>query len=180
MKPKNKHERLVAKLLRNSITGRAGMDPFKYRNKLVNQKNLIEILKIYNVIDHIKIGEDLHLVSYNNILDRTVCEESVLDYIEVLNPNSVLHKESDKESKGFSSIYTAAVVLSYAIIHMMKAMIYVLNNGGNIYYTDTDSLVIDIKLPETMVDSQKLGYFKLEHEIEEGYFFLRNEKKLML
>ena len=41
------------------------------------------------------------------------------------------------------SIATAAMVTSYARIYMNKIKLEVLNNGGQIYYSDTDSLVID-------------------------------------
>lgn len=43
---------------------------------------------------------------------------------------------------------TASAILGYARIYMTQAIIYILKNGGNIYYTDTDSLVTDIKLPD--------------------------------
>ncbi|MGH2179861.1 hypothetical protein, partial [Enterococcus faecalis] len=41
---------------------------------------------------------------------------------------------------------------------------------GKIYYSDTDSIVVDKKLPESIVSSNELGKLKLEHEIIEGYF----------
>ena len=42
--------------------------------------------------------------------------------------------------------------------------------GGNIYYTDTGSLVTDILLPESMVNSKQLGLLKLEHVIIKAIF----------
>lgn len=170
MNPENNHQKQVAKLLMNSSIGRFGMDPFKPIHKLVNSKDLLSIIKVYNVIDQVAIGKDLHFVIYDSNIDKTVCLESGLDYIEVLNKRSVKHQEPNKESDGFESITTAAAILSYARIHMMRVMIYIIENGGKLYYTDTDSLVTDIKLPESMVDPKKLGYFKLEHTVEEGYF----------
>jgi hypothetical protein len=43
---------------------------------------------------------------------------------------------------------TASAILGYAWIHMAKTILYVLKKGGNVYYTDTDSIVTDIKLPD--------------------------------
>ena len=68
------------------------------------------------------------------------------------------------------SISTAAATLAYARIHMAKIMLYILSKGGKLYYTDTDSIVTDLKLPEFMVDSKEIGKLKLEHIITEGYF----------
>ena len=48
---------------------------------------------------------------------------------------------------------------------MNKIKLDVLNKGGSIYYTDTDSIVTDIKLDESVV-GKDLGKFKLEHEVE--------------
>ena len=42
--------------------------------------------------------------------------------------------------------------------------------GGNIYYSDIDSIVTDIELPTNMVDPKILGMLKLEHKVVRGYF----------
>jgi hypothetical protein len=39
-----------------------------------------------------------------------------------------------------------------------------------LYYSDTDSLVLNAPLPDQHLDSAKLGLLKLEHTINEGYF----------
>ncbi len=70
------------------------------------------------------------------------------------------------------SISTAAAVISYSRIHMNKLYLYILNNGGKLYYTDTDtdSIVTDLKLPDNFVDNYKLDKLKLEHLIVKAYF----------
>jgi hypothetical protein len=155
----------------NSNIGRYSMNPFKERSELVNRKQLIFILARYIVSKEIKISDDLYYISYDNVLDKETCIKSGLDYINELNMLNVSEAKGTRKSDiDFESISTGAGILSYARIYMVKAMIYVLQNGGTIYYTDTDSLVIDMKLPESMTDPKKLGLFKLEVEIEEGYF----------
>jgi len=42
--------------------------------------------------------------------------------------------------------------------------------GGNIYYSDTDSIVTYIVLPNSMVSSNVLGKNKLEHKSDKGIF----------
>lgn len=43
---------------------------------------------------------------------------------------------------------------------MSKVKLDILNKGGNIYYTDTDSLVTDIELKKDLIGKEK-GKFKL-------------------
>ena len=52
---------------------------------------------------------------------------------------------------------------------MSKVKLDILKNGGSIYYTDTDSIVTDKRLPESMVGNA-LGQFKLEHVADKAYF----------
>lgn len=45
-----------------------------------------------------------------------------------------------------------------------------LDLGGNIYYSDTDSIVTDIQLPAEYVDEKEIGKLKLEYLVDKGYF----------
>src|SRR5947209_7997229 len=67
------------------------------------------------------------------------------------------------------SIAIASAVTSYSRIYMNQIKLDILSKGGSIYYTDTDSIVTNIKLPSSMIGNE-IGMFKLEHEICEGYF----------
>lgn len=167
---KDKNEREVTKLVMNSHLGRFGMDPFKETSDLLTKDELLRILARYKTSKHIKITDDLYYVSYINTIDKDICTLSGENYIKELNLANVTENRGTKSSIDFESISTAAAILSYARIYMLNAMLYVIYNNGRIYYTDTDSLVIDIKLPEAWIDPKKLGLFKLELEVEEGYF----------
>ena len=73
------------------------------------------------------------------------------------------------------SVAISAAVTSYARIYMAKVKLDILEKGGSIYYSDTDSIVTNIKLDERLTDlyskgNKVLGRFKLEHELEEAYF----------
>jgi hypothetical protein len=52
---------------------------------------------------------------------------------------------------------------------MSKVKLDIVRKGGNLYYTDTDSIVTDIVLDEKSVGTE-LGQFKLEHKVKRGYF----------
>ena len=59
------------------------------------------------------------------------------------------------------SISTAVVTLAYARIHITKIKLYILNRGGKLYYTDSDSVITNLKLPQQMVHRTDLGKLKL-------------------
>lgn len=49
------------------------------------------------------------------------------------------------------SIAVSAAVTAYARIYMHKIKAMILELGGKIYYTDTDSIVTNIRLPDHLV-----------------------------
>ena len=78
------------------------------------------------------------------------------------------------------SIATAAFVTSYARICINKFKLEILEKGGNIYYSDTDSLVLDKKDLNPNWIGDELGKFKLEYDIKEAYFISNKTYCLIL
>jgi hypothetical protein len=167
--PRNDTERNVAKLILNSIIGRFGINFLKTVTKLVDKKghDLITTTRILKTF--IEIDDNTYLDYYKPNIDKDICLSFGVDYIKALNDESFDESKSSRTYRSVS-ISTASAVLSYARIHMCKIKLHILNNNGNIYYTDTDSIVTDIKLPEEFVDSKEIGKLKLVHKIKEGYF----------
>ena len=62
------------------------------------------------------------------------------------------------------------MITSYGRIFMNKCKLENLNNGGQSYYSDTDSLVLDITYFNPNWLGYELGKFKLEYDIKEGFF----------
>ena len=60
------------------------------------------------------------------------------------------------------SLPIAMAVTAYARIQIYQFKEYILNKGGILYYTDTDSIFTNVHLPEDMVNSE-LGAMKLEY-----------------
>lgn len=58
-------------------------------------------------------------------------------------------------------LYISAAVTAYARIHINKIKLYIISKGGIIYYSDTDSVVTNLELPDYMVNSNELGKLKL-------------------
>lgn len=59
---------------------------------------------------------------------------------------------------------------AYARIYISKLKLYILSLGGKIYYSDTDSIITDLKLNDKMISSNELGKLKLEHIVKIGIF----------
>jgi hypothetical protein len=138
----------ITKLLLNSLYGRFGMSPDKENSKIVKgQEEISAYLKrnnegIISIKDSIQLDKegDIELISYTklNIND----ESSTLDNINVA---------------------IASSITSYARIKMseIKSKYY-----NNIYYSDTDSIDLDIELPEKYI-SNKLGDYKFEQKFKD-------------
>lgn len=60
------------------------------------------------------------------------------------------------------NVSIASAITAYSRMHMSQ---YLNTDKYNVYYIDTDGIVIDSKLPDNLVDSKKLGFMKLEAEI---------------
>lgn len=52
---------------------------------------------------------------------------------------------------------------------MNQVKLDLLAKGGEIYYMDTDSIVTNIPLDNSMIGND-IGQFKLEHKVDRGYF----------
>lgn len=62
----------------------------------------------------------------------------------------------------YIQVQVAAYVTSRARLVLLQGLRDVVNRGGNVYYCDTDSIVSDIELDQSIVDPDRLGAFKLE------------------
>jgi hypothetical protein len=70
----------------------------------------------------------------------------------------------------FIQVQICAYITAYARMHLYKAFEEVWKKGGLVYYTDTDSLFSDTKLPDHMLDSSTFGKWKPEGENISGLF----------
>ena len=104
-------------------------------------------------------------------MSQSVCELHDLDYKKVLLDNdkseSNLLAEHDKYND--ISVAISSAITAYARVFMNKIKLDIISKGGYLYYTDTDSIVTNIKLDNKLV-GKDIGQFKLVSEIKEGYF----------
>ena len=153
--PKSDPMNYIAKLLMNSLYGKFGMklettEVFMYDTTNESQlQSFHKDIKFYgeSVTDFIIIDNHL-LVTRNKQMYYKYNEELDMYHGQDVN------------------IAIASAITSCARVHMS----YFKNNPlFNLFYSDTDSAVIDALLPEFMVGDQ-LGQLKLEHIINKAVF----------
>lgn len=149
---KNSANYTISKLLLNSLYGRLGMSPYVENHILLTENDsskfcMDENKIITNIID---LGNGNEIISYFKKED-----------VNSINDDSI---RGDKTKN--ISIAVAAAVTSYARIVMSSIK---MNPKLKIYYSDTDSVVLDTKLNSDFVSSN-LGAFKLEETFEKAVF----------
>ncbi|RGB22181.1 DNA polymerase Bc [Rhizophagus diaphanus] len=144
----------------NSMYGRFGMHPTLTLHGIYTTKEMNKITPAWVVQNTINIGE-LSLVTLllneNWILENQGVEGLIKHLTNLGNNTNV-------------AIAAAVTAHSRMIINQFKLLALSLNR--KIFYSDTDSLVLDGPLPEEHLDSETLGKLKLEHTIEEGIFVM--------
>lgn len=146
---------LIAKLLLNSLYDKFGMKTDITKVEMFDlstpsgEKEFEELLNIY--------GEAIH--------DYVRFDDTVI----IVRDSSIELKydESEDMYHGLDiNIAIASAITSYARVTMSH---FKNNPDYNLYYSDTDSVVIDKELPEEMVGNN-LGQLKLEHTIKKAVF----------
>ena len=160
-------EKSVTKSLLNNLLGRFGLDIDKPKTSLVDYAKYNELLQT-KIINNVIQIEDKYLITYTDKVSKLICDDANVDYKNTVL-NSLKNKEESEQTFSDVSIAIAASVTSYARIFINKVKLDVLNKGGNIYYTDTDSVVTNIPLDNKLVGTD-IGQFKLEHIINKAYF----------
>jgi DNA polymerase type B, organellar and viral len=160
------HVKVIAKSLLNNLIGRFGMNIYKPKTEIVNSEKLDIIITTREYNSFKELTENDFLITYYPEISKDICESHDLNYLEVLK--SEVNMERGLEAKDVS-LTTAAAVTSYARIYLAEIKLDILDRGGKIYYTDTDSIVTDITLKDELVGSG-LGQFKLEYKVKEAYF----------
>ena len=67
-------------------------------------------------------------------------------------------------------IVISTAITAYSRIHISQVKMKVIAIGGNLYYSDTDSIVTDICLSDSIISNNELGKLKLEYMVKQGIF----------
>lgn len=128
---------LIAKMLMNSLYGRFGLNPYLNTHSFVPTSEFADL--------HKKIGEN------------------ILDVVDLGSQQLVtIKKQIDQDSRGLpANVAIALAVTAYARVVMSE---FKNRDNMTLFYSDTDSLIVDSYLPDELVDNKKLGLYKLEAE----------------
>jgi DNA polymerase type B, organellar and viral len=172
--PKSDPMNLIAKLLMNSLYGKFGMKPEKTVVDIFDQSNSIEKIKFDNIIE--VWGE--HISDHINLGHHSI----------IVRKNISNYKYDDEEDMYHGSDINVAIAASITAGARMYMTTFKNNPNFNLYYSDTDSIVIDRPLSEKLLDDKTfshelcekimhqpiigdgLGQLKLEHEVGRGVF----------
>lgn len=151
--PKGTPMNLIAKLLMNSLYGKFGM-------KLENT-----IIDIFNTSNK----KDLQL--FEELLDTH--GTSIQDFIKIDNHYLIIRKNNIKyeDDEDMYHGLDVNIAIASAITGGARMWMSLIKNNPdfNLFYSDTDSAVIDAPLPGFMVGSA-LGQFKLEYVTKKAVF----------
>lgn len=93
-------------------------------------------------------------------------------FLELYGKDEYLNFMLDCDAKNISinqSLPSAIAITAYARMHMFNIIYRLLDLGIEVYYMDTDSMVVNKAIPLELIGNT-LGLFKLEHEIDHAYF----------
>lgn len=124
--------RNIAKLLMNSMYGRFGMHTDNVRQAFLNTQQIVDLAKHYVILNEIPLGA-LSLVSYTLSRGALVfgnsLDSKIQKFLEGLPGNT--------------NVAIAAAVTSYSRMIINKYKLLALEQNLEIYYSDTDSLVLN-------------------------------------
>ena len=147
---------LTAKLLMNSLYGKFGMKSETTKIEILDNSNK-ELINSYLDKFNTNIVDIIYLDSYTIIIYNT----------NIFMPDDLKNVFVDDVFHALDvNIAIASAITAYGRIHMS-----ILKNNPlfKLYYSDTDSAVVDRPLPAYMVGNE-LGQFKLEHVIKKAVF----------
>lgn len=149
---------LIAKLLMNSVYGRFGMLAVRLITEIfdlnIREQNL-HLKRLYKdhaetIKDNFRIDLHTYVIIRDKIPDLFLTENNLIDYTDYTDTNVAI----------------AAWIAASSRCHMAP---FKAATKFNLYYSDTDCIVIDKPLPEELVGNN-LGDLKLEHVIEKAVF----------
>jgi len=143
--------RFISKMHLNQMYGYFGRSLQLINTKNVLAKDLNNYLRTRIIDSYIQISKDIYVLLIKMNLNYNLIKKLNLEIVKDTKYNS-----DYKAVK--SNVAIAAAVTAYARIEMMK---YKTLPGYNVYYSDTDSIILDKPLPTNMV-GKELGQMKDE------------------
>lgn len=152
----NKSLKTSIKLIMNSLYGRFGMKKSTDRTCIVNKEDYSKIAQTTEELKYSHEINDMYIVTYSTKINKHIDKNFRDKYFNrMISMNTT------------SAVQIASAITSYARIEMYY---YKNKYSKNLYYSDTDSLFLNIPLDEEHISDKEMGKFKLEGEIIEALF----------
>jgi hypothetical protein len=141
----------------NQLYGYFGRRKTLIETKNVYTRDLMKYYGSYTIFSEITINENISTILMSSNLDYDLKNE-------IKSDTKLDLTTSFRNVK--SKVAIAAAVTAYARIEMIELKMLLTKLGLNLYYTDTDSIFVDGKLPEYLIGNE-LG--QLKDELNGGY-----------
>lgn len=156
--------REIAKLLMNSLYGRFGLRYLDDVTHIYDKEEAGRIHLLFKISRIIPFENGQELIIHSRLPN--------LDSIRIIEPNAeeldLLKTETNLYLN--TNVALAAAITGYSRIQINEYKNHIHNLGGKVAYSDTDSIVCNVKLDDDLVSGTKLGLMKLEREPIRGYF----------
>jgi hypothetical protein len=149
--------RSLAKMLMNSLYGRFGMHPHTNKVLLADPAQAKQIASAFPITRTIPFSNGYELIEFRptpywHAINSGLAQESV---VAKLAGEPTMFQQTN--------VPLAAAITAYSRMIINGYKLHCLNNNIGVYYSDTDSLVTDGRLPDNMIHDAELGKLKLEH-----------------
>lgn len=184
---KNDPRNLICKLLLNSLYGRFGMSPYltdwklhpKDKNSISLASRSVDFMEFENTMllaTEKNYNKDLSPPLDKNEAIQLLLQKHNLTYKE-FQSDFLTNKDLRKEFNALTSepdmlnisLPISMAVTAYARIEIHRYKSFIIESGGTLFYSDTDSIYSSIPLDPQMI-GKELGEMKLEFVARRGIF----------
>ncbi|EFQ24845.1 DNA polymerase (mitochondrion) [Colletotrichum graminicola M1.001] len=179
----NKALKSISKLILNSLLGRFGLKLDKTITEFITNDEKYQILSATRaIVSEIEVDDSHKFITYKKGIDFDLIDSLNIDVNKLNIKYNDLEKDDAKEGNPKDvSVAISSAITAYARIYISKIKLDILKKGGNLYYSDTDSIITDIPLDNSIVDNKEIGKLKLEYnKVKTGYFISNKTYCLVL
>lgn len=150
----------IAKLLMNSLYGKFGMSSESTTVEIFNISTEAKLIQFHQLLDKIS----------SSVQDFTMFDDPQgHKHVIVVRDNLSKYSHTDSVDNYHGSDVNVAIAAFITAGGRIWMSLVKNSTNFNLYYSDTDSAIVDKPLPSVMI-GDKLGQFKLEHTIQRAVF----------